>query len=224
MQIDVISQNGTKTGRTLSLPSTLLPEPSEHVLYLEVKRHLAALHQGTHKAKARADISGSTREIKKQKGTGTARAGSIKSPLFRGGGRVFGPIPRSYNLRLSKKTRHMARSMAVTLKCQDKALYVIEDVSYDKPKTKRYLSVLQALDIADKKTLLLIDNTPQTLPLRLSARNLPKASVHEARLAHAYMLMSHQVLLIAESAFKSFCDMLKTFSSSKRQSIESPIQ
>ena len=156
MNITVIKNTGEDTGRKVKLNKDIFGiEPNDHAIYLDVKQYLANQRQGTNKTKERADITGSTRKIKRQKGTGTARAGSIKSPIFRGGGRAFGPRPRDYSFKLNKKLKALARNSALSYKAKDKEISVVEDFSFEAPKTKEYLNMLSNLSLADKKTLLL---------------------------------------------------------------------
>ena len=158
MKISILDSKGKSTGREVTLPKDIYAiEPNEHALYLDVKQYLANQRQGTHKAKERADITGSTRKIKKQKGTGTARAGSIKSGVFRGGGRIFGPRPRDYDVKLNKKLKKLARKSALSLKAKDKAITIVEDFDFKTPKTKKFIDVLKALKIEDKKSLLILE-------------------------------------------------------------------
>lgn len=155
MEIAVLDIKGKETGRKVNLSDDVFAiEPNNHAVYLDVKQYLANQRQGTHKAKERAEISGSTRKIKKQKGTGTARAGSIKSPIFKGGGRVFGPRPRNYGFKLNKNLKRLARRSALSLKANDKAIMVVEDFQFDTPKTKNFIEVLRGLGIENKKSLL----------------------------------------------------------------------
>ena len=157
MKVAVLDLNGKDTGRKADLSNDVFAiEPNNHAVYLDVKQYLANQRQGTHKAKERADITGSTRKIKKQKGTGTARAGSIKSGVFRGGGRMHGPRPRDYSFKLNKKLKLVARASALSYKAKDKEIMVIDQISMDSVKTKGYLSVLTSLKMNDKKTLLLV--------------------------------------------------------------------
>ena len=157
MKVEVLDKQGKKTGRKVELSDDVFGiEPNEHAIYLDVKQYLAHQRQGTHKAKERAEIAGSTRKIKKQKGTGTARAGSIKSPVFRGGGRIFGPRPRQYDQKLNKNVKRLARKSALSMKTQDKAIYVVEDFEFETPKTKDFKSFLQSLGLEDKKSLVVL--------------------------------------------------------------------
>ena len=171
MELEVLDLNGKSTGRKVSLSDAVFGiEPNEHAIYLDVKQYLAHQRQGTHKAKERAEIAGSTRKIKKQKGTGTARAGSIKSPVFRGGGRIFGPRPRSYEQKLNKNVKRLARKSALSIKSQGQALHIIEDFKFDSPKTKSFVSLLESLGIQDKKSLFVLADANKNV--YLSSRNL----------------------------------------------------
>jgi large subunit ribosomal protein L4 len=173
MEIAIVNIKGKETGRKAKLdPSVFGVEPNNHAIYLDVKQHLANKRQGTHKSKERAEIVGSTRKIKKQKGTGTARAGSIKNPLFRGGGRVFGPSPRDYTQKVNKKVKRLARKSALSMKARDKAIIVLEDFNLSEPKTSSFLNVLKALNIDGKKSLLVLGE--QNKNVYLSSRNLKK--------------------------------------------------
>ena len=202
MQFVVHTQEGKDSGRKVTFPPSLLvKEPNEHVLYLEIKRYLAAQRQGTHKTKTRKDITGSTRKLKKQKGTGTARAGSIKSPLFRGGGRVFGPQVHTYHLSINKKTRRLARKIALSDKLDKKALLLVEDFQWKEVKTKRYLTFLKALEIETHRSLLVTEKSEK--PLYLSSRNLQHASVTTANQLNAYDILSCKHLILSEKALTS---------------------
>jgi large subunit ribosomal protein L4 len=154
MKVAVLDLNGKDTGRKADLSNDVFAiEPNNHAVYLDVKQYLANQRQGTHKAKERAEITGSTRKIKKQKGTGTARAGSIKSGLFKGGGRMFGPRPRDYGFKLNKNVKRLARKSALTIKASEKSITVLEDFTFDSPKTKNFTAVLKALNLESKKSL-----------------------------------------------------------------------
>ena len=160
MKVAVLDIKGKDTGRKVELSNDVFSiEPNNHAIYLDVKRYLAHQRQGTHKAKERAEIAGSTRKIKKQKGTGTARAGSIKSPVFRGGGRIFGPRPKDYTQKLNKNVKRLARKSALSLKSKDKALLVVEDFNFDAPKTKDFVNVLKSLGIESKKSLIVLGDS-----------------------------------------------------------------
>ncbi|HYD90881.1 MAG TPA: 50S ribosomal protein L4, partial [Flavobacterium sp.] len=154
MEVKVLDINGKETGRTVTLSDSVFAiEPNKHAVYLDVKQYLANQRQGTHKAKERAEVTGSTRKIKKQKGTGTARAGSVKNPLFKGGGTVFGPRPRSYSFKLNKNLKRLARKSALALKAQESNLIVVENFEFEAPSTKNFINVLKALGLENKKSL-----------------------------------------------------------------------
>lgn len=201
MKIAVLDINGKETGRKIDLSDEVFAiEPNNHAVYLDVKQYLANQRQGTHKAKERADIKGSTRKIKKQKGTGTARAGSIKSPLFRGGGRVFGPRPRSYSFKLNKNVKRLARKSALTMKLQDKNLIVVEDFSFDTPRTKEFKNVLSALGLADKKSLFVLGESNKNV--YLSSRNLKRSKVVNASEISTYGVLNANNIVLSESSIE----------------------
>jgi len=173
MEIKVLNIEGKETGRSIQLENSIFAiEPNDHSIYRDVKQILANRRQGTHKSKQRNEISGSTRKLKRQKGTGTARAGSIKSPLFRGGGRIFGPVPRDYSFKLNKKVNQLARKSALAYKVKGNALMVVEDINFDAPRTKEHVSICNNLNISDKKALLLLGETNRNI--YLSSNNLQK--------------------------------------------------
>lgn len=208
MEITVLKSNGEDTGRKVSLSEDIYSiEPNDHVIYLDVKQYLANQRQGTHKAKERAEVSGSTKKIKKQKGTGTARAGSIKSPVFRGGGRVFGPKPRDYSFKLNKKIKVLARKSVLSYKAKENNIAVLEDFSFDAPKTKAYLEFLAGLSLTDKKTLLVLGDANKNL--FLSARNIKSAKVTTANQLNTYDLLHADNLLLSESALEKIENLLK---------------
>ncbi|MFA0962582.1 50S ribosomal protein L4 [Roseivirga sp. BDSF3-8] len=207
MEISVYKYNGEETGRKITLPEGVFTvEPSDHAIYLDIKQFLANQRQGTHKSKERAEIVGSTKKLKKQKGTGTARAGSIKSPIFRGGGRVFGPRPRNYSFKLNKKLKVLARKSALTYKAQDNNITVIEDFSFDEIKTKKYLKMLQDLSVADKKTLLVVADKDNNL--LLSSRNVKSAKVITAEQLCTYDVLHADNLLLSESSVSKIENLL----------------
>jgi large subunit ribosomal protein L4 len=207
MKIAVLNSKGKETGREVTLPKDVFSiEPNEHALYLDVKQYLANQRQGTHKAKERADIKGSTRKIKKQKGTGTARAGSIKSGVFRGGGRIFGPRPRDYEVKLNKKLKRLARKSALTLKAQDKAIKVIEDFDFKAPKTKMFIDVLKALNIEDKKSLIVFGAPNNNV--YLSSRNFKGSEVVTSSEISTYKILNAKELVISESSLLSINENL----------------
>jgi large subunit ribosomal protein L4 len=198
MKVSVLDIKGKETGREVELSESVFGlEPNDHVVYLDVKQHLANKRQGTHKAKERAEIAGSTRKIKKQKGTGTARAGSIKSPIFRGGGRIFGPRPRDYHFKLNKKLKRLARKTVLSQKLKNNQLMIVEDFGFDAPKTKDFLNLLDNLNIRDKKSLIVLDETNKNV--YLSSRNLKTAKVVNVSELNTYNIMNSNVLLISES-------------------------
>lgn len=198
MKVSVLDIKGKKTGREVELSESVFGlEPNDHVVYLDVKQHLANKRQGTHKAKERAEIVGSTRKIKKQKGTGTARAGSIKSPIFKGGGRVFGPRPRDYHFKLNKKLKRLARKTVLSQKFKNNQLMIVEDFGFESPKTKDFINVLDNLNIRDKKSLLVLDESNKNV--YLSSRNLKSAKVVNVSELNTYNILNSNVLLITES-------------------------
>lgn len=201
MELTVRNTSGKDTSKKVKLSDSIYAiEPNDHAIYLDVKQHLANRRQGTHKAKERAEITGSTRKIKKQKGSGTARAGSIKSPLFRGGGRVFGPEPRDYSFKLNKKLKKLARKSALSYKAKDGMITIVEDIKLDGPKTKDFAAILNNLKISDKKALLVI--AEQNKSLYLSSRNLASTKVVTASDVNTYDLMNASVVVVVEGALE----------------------
>tara|TARA_B110000003_G_scaffold28032_1_gene26444 strand:+ start:36 stop:662 length:627 start_codon:yes stop_codon:yes gene_type:complete len=206
MKISILDSKGKSTGREVTLPKDIYAiEPNEHALYLDVKQYLANQRQGTHKAKERADITGSTRKIKKQKGTGTARAGSIKSGVFRGGGRIFGPRPRDYDVKLNKKLKKLARKSALSLKAKEKAITIVEDFDFKTPKTKKFLEVLKALKIEDKKSLLIFGKNNNVY---LSSRNFKGSDVVTSSEVSTYKILNAKQLVMSESSLNSINENL----------------
>ena len=201
MELAVYNKSGKATSKKVSLSKEIYAiEPNDHAIYMDVKLYLANQRQGTHKAKERAEITGSTRKIKKQKGTGTARAGSIKNPLFKGGGRVFGPRPRNYSFSLNKKLRKLARKSALTYKANDKEITILEDLKFDQPKTKDFLSLMENLKMTDGKTLFVISDNDKNV--YLSARNIQAARIMPANQLTTYDILKAQRLVIAEGAIE----------------------
>lgn len=199
MELSVFNTQGQETGKKVTLSDDIFGiTPNEHVMWLDVKQYLANRRQGTHKSKERAEIARSTRKIKRQKGTGGARAGSIKSPLFRGGGRVFGPRPRDYSFKLNKKVKSLARMSALASKAKDSAVTVVEDFSFDAIKTKSYVSFLNAFSLLGTKTLLVLPEGNENV--YLSSRNIQKANVLTADQVTTYALLHADRLLIVEGA------------------------
>ena len=208
MEIAVLKNSGEDTGRKVNLSDEIFGiEPNDHAIYLYVKQFLANQRQGTHKSKERAEIAGSTRKIKRQKGTGTARAGSIKSPIFRGGGRVFGPRPRNYSFKLNKKLKVLARKSALAYKAHEKGLLVLEDFSMEAPKTKEYLSLLNNLSLSNKKTLVVLAETDKNVTL--SSRNLQKSKVVTAESLNTYDLLNAESVVLSESSVEKIENLLK---------------
>jgi len=201
MKVAVIDINGKKTGRNVELSETVFGiEPNDHAIYLDVKQHLANKRQGTHKAKERADIKGSTRKIKKQKGTGTARAGSIKSPIFRGGGRAFGPRPRSYSFKLNKGLKKLARLSALSIKAKEDNILVIEKFDFEAPKTKAFTNILKALELESKKSLFVLDRSNNNV--YLSSRNLKRTNVVNGSELNTYALLNANKVIISEECLE----------------------
>lgn len=201
MQVTIYNIQGEATGRTVELPDEVFGiEPHEHSVWLDVKRYLAAQRQGTHKSKERREISGSTRKLHRQKGTGGSRKGDINSPLFRGGGRVFGPRPRNYDIQVNAKVRRLARRSALSAKAQAGQIKVVEDFTFNAPKTKDFANILRALQVADKKPLTVTGEYDKML--YLSCRNLEKAAIAPAKDLNTYQIMNAGALVLAESAIE----------------------
>lgn len=199
MKLDVLNIQGSSTGRTVELPAEVFGiEPNEHAVYLAVKQYLANQRQGTHKAKERGEIKGSTKKIKKQKGTGTARAGNIKSPVFKGGGRAFGPRPRTYTVGLNKKVKDLARKSALSSKAIAGNVKVLEDFTFDNPKTKELATILNALETGGKKAVLVTGEYDRVL--HLSGRNIKGSVVTKATDLNTYTVMRASTLILTESA------------------------
>jgi large subunit ribosomal protein L4 len=207
MELAVYNTSGKETKKITLSEDVFGITPNDHAIYLDVKLYLANQRQGTHKSKERADIAGSTRKIKKQKGTGGARAGSIKNPLFRGGGRVFGPRPRSYSFKLNKKLKQLARKSALSAKVLNNSLWVIEDFQLATPKTKEFAQILINLKVANKKALVVVDE--QDKNLYLSSRNLQGAKVVTASELNTYDILHNVNLLISESSIERIENNLK---------------
>ena len=201
MKVAVLDIKGKDTGRKVDLSNKVFAiEPNNHAVYLDVKQYLANQRQGTHKAKERSEIVGSTRKIKKQKGTGTARAGSIKSGVFRGGGRIFGPRPRSYGFKLNKNVKRLARKSALTIKAKEKSIVVLEDFDFKSPKTKNFTDVLKALNLESKKSLFVL-GTPNN-NVYLSSRNLKASDVVNSSELSTYKILNASQVVLLESAIE----------------------
>jgi large subunit ribosomal protein L4 len=201
MKVAVVDINGKDTGRKVDLSKDVFGiEPNEHAVYLDVKQYLANQRQGTHKAKERAEIVGSTRKIKKQKGTGTARAGSIKSGVFRGGGRIFGPRPRNYGFKLNKNLKRLARRSALSIKAKEHAITVLEDFNFEAPKTKEFKQVLKALELENKKSLFVLGGSNNNV--YLSSRNLEGSEVVTNSELNTYKILNANQLVLLESSIE----------------------
>lgn len=201
MKLEVVNIQGEKTGRSVDLPDEIFGiEPNEHVVWQYVKAFLANQRQGTHKSKERGEIQGSRKKLKRQKGTGTARAGDIKSPLFRGGGRVFGPKPRNYRQKMNKKVRALARKSVLSSKAASGHILVVEDFSFDAPKTNAYVNILKSLNCGDKKSLLV--TAEKDRDIYLSSRNIQKASVATASDVNSYQILNANTIILSEGSIE----------------------
>ncbi|PWE01290.1 50S ribosomal protein L4 [Marinilabilia rubra] len=206
MELNVINIQGQETGRKVQLPDSVFGiEPNDHAIYLDVKQYLANNRQGTHKSKERAEIAGSTKKIKKQKGTGTARAGSLKSPVFRGGGRVFGPRPRNYSFKLNKKLKQLARKSALAYKAKNNAIVVVEDFKLEAPKTKEFVNIRKSLNVDGKSSLVVLKDVDRNIVL--SSRNVPKSEVATLSGLNTYSIMKAQSLVLAESSVEEIAQL-----------------
>ena len=207
MELSVLNNKGKETGRKIKLDQAIFGiDPNNHAIYLDVKQHLANKRQGTHKSKERSEITGSTRKIKKQKGSGTARAGSIKNPIFRGGGRIFGPKPKDYNQKLNKKVKRLARKSALSIKAKDKSIVIVEDFKFDTPKTSAYLKVLKSLGLLYKKSLVVLGE--QNNNVYLSSRNLTNSKVVNSSELSTYQITNASSLVLFESAITNLKSIL----------------
>jgi large subunit ribosomal protein L4 len=201
MEVKVLDINGKETGRKVQLSDSVFAiEPNKHAVYLDVKQYLANQRQGTHKAKERAEVAGSTRKIKKQKGTGTARAGSAKNPLFKGGGTVFGPRPRSYSFKLNKSLKRLARKSAFSIKAKESNLVVVEDFNFETPNTKNFISILKALGLENKKSLFVLGDSNKNV--YLSSRNLKASSVVTSSELSTYAILNANNLVLLEGSLE----------------------
>ncbi|MEG2163265.1 MAG: 50S ribosomal protein L4 [Bacteroidales bacterium] len=199
MELNVFNIKGEDTGKKVTLNDAVFGvAPNEHAIYLDVKQFMANNRQGTHKSKERSEISGSTRKLKKQKGTGGARSGDINSPVMVGGGRVFGPKPKDYSFKLNKKVKALARKSALTFKANDKAITVVEDFNFEAPKTKEFLEIVKNLQLSDKKLLLVLSD--QNKNVYLSARNLPKTKVITVSELNTYKILDCENMVLLESS------------------------
>ncbi len=208
MEAKVFDKTGKETGKKVQLSDDIFAiTPNEHAVYLDVKQHRANLRQGTHKSKERADIKGSGKKIKRQKGTGTARAGSIKSPIFRGGGRVFGPTPRDYSFKVNKKVKRLARISALSQKLAKNELLIIEDFAFDNPKTKTFKKVIDSLKLNEKKTIFAFGESNKNV--YLSSRNLEHYDVVNYSQLNTYRILDNNVLVLSLSALEKLESNLK---------------
>lgn len=208
MEIKVLNIAGQETGRTVTLDEQIFGiEPNDHAIYLDVKQILANKRQGTHSSKERGDVSGSTRKLKKQKGTGTARAGSVKSPVFRGGGRMFGPRPRTYDFKLNKKVKALARKSALTYKALEESILVVEDFTIETPKTREMVQISNNLKIADNKSLFVLPDENKNI--YLSSRNLQGVSVVTASELNTYQILNARKVVVLESSVNKIQEFFK---------------
>ena len=199
MELSVYNIKGEDTGKKVTLNDAVFGiEPNEHAIYLDVKQYMANKRQGTHKSKERSEVSGSTRKLIRQKGSGGARRGDINSPVMVGGGRVFGPRPRNYSFKLNKKVKSLARKSALSLKAQENAIFVVEDFTFEAPKNKEFISIAQNLKVADKKLLLVLGSENKNV--YLSARNVPKAKVVTTSELNTYKVLDCANLVLTESS------------------------
>lgn len=205
MQVEVLNIKGEKTGRTVELPEDIFGiEPNDHAIYLAVKQYLAQGRQGTHKVKTRAEVQGASRKLHKQKGTGGARKGNIRNPLYKGGGTIFGPKPHDYAFKLNRKVKDLAKMSALSYKAKENAVFVIEDLQMEVPKTKSVVAILENLNIAHKKTLVVLPEYNDTL--YLSTRNIPNVGSTLLSDVNTYELMNADVLLLTENTAKIFTE------------------
>jgi len=205
MQVDVLNIKGQKTGRTVELPAEIFGiEPNDHVIYLAVKQYLAAGRTGTHKVKTRAEVQGASRKLHKQKGTGGARKGNIRNPLYKGGGTIFGPKPHSYDFKLNRKVKDLAKLSALSYKAKENAIVVVEDITMDVPKTKTLVEVMKSLNLSNKKSLFVLPEYNDNL--YLSTRNVPNVASSLLADINTYEIMNADVLVITEATAKIFTE------------------
>ncbi len=205
MQLDIIKSNGEKTGRTIELPEEIFGiEPNDHVLYLAVKQYLGAQRQGTHKVKTRAEVQGSSKKLHKQKGTGGARKGNLRNPIYKGGGTIFGPKPHKYDIKLNRKVKDLAKMSALSYKAKENGIIVMEDVVMDSPKTKSFTTILKSLNMGRKKSLFVVPEYNDNF--YLSLRNVPGANGTVISDMNTYEILNANVLVLTESAAKLFSE------------------
>jgi large subunit ribosomal protein L4 len=208
MQVDVLNIEGKKTGRQVDLPEEIFgAEPNNHVIYLAVKQYLAAQRQGTHKVKTRAEVKGSSRKLHRQKGTGGSRKGNIRNPLYKGGGTVFGPKPHSYDIKLNRKAKDLAKISALSQKAKDKAIYIIEDLSFEAPKTKSFVDMLGSFEVDGKKTLFVLPEYNDNV--YLSFRNVPYVNGILLSDVNTYDIVNADVVVFSETAAKILNNKLR---------------
>jgi large subunit ribosomal protein L4 len=205
MQVEVLNSKGKKTGRSVELPEDIFGvEPNDHVIYLAVKQYLAAQRQGTHKVKTRAEVQGASKKLHRQKGTGGSRKGNIRNPLYKGGGTIFGPKPHSYDIKLNRKVKDLAKISALAYKAKENAIVVVEDIAMDTPKTKAFMDILGSLKVADKKSMFIIPEYNESL--QLSMRNVPSVLGVLLSDINTYDIVNSEVLVLTESAAKIFSE------------------
>jgi len=205
MQVEVLNSKGKKTGRSVELPEDIFGvEPNDHVIYLAVKQYLAAQRQGTHKVKTRAEVQGASKKLHRQKGTGGSRKGNIRNPLYKGGGTIFGPKPHSYDIKLNRKVKDLAKISALAYKAKENAIVVVEDITMDAPKTKTFMDILGSLKVADKKSMFIIPEYNESL--QLSMRNVPSVLGVLLSDINTYDIVNSEVLVLTESAAKIFSE------------------
>ncbi|MBP9213392.1 MAG: 50S ribosomal protein L4 [Chitinophagaceae bacterium] len=205
MQIDVLDIKGQKTGRTVELPEEVFGiEPNDHVIYLAVKQYMGAQRQGTHKVKTRAEVKGASRKLHKQKGTGGARKGNIRNPLYKGGGTIFGPKPHGYDTKLNRKVKDLAKISALSYKAKENAIYVVEDITLNAPKTKELVNIMGALNVGNKKAILVLPEYNDNV--YLSTRNVPNLASTLLADINTYDIINADVLVLTENTAKIFAD------------------
>jgi|SRR5688572_16171677 large subunit ribosomal protein L4 len=205
MQVDILNIQGAKTGRTIELPEEIFgAEPNNHVIYLAVKQYLAAKRQGTHKVKTRAEVHGSSKKLVKQKGTGGARKGNLRSPIYKGGGTIFGPKPHLYDFKLNRKVKDLAKISALSYKAKENAIVVVEDITMDAPKSKQFAGILKSLQLSDKKTLFVLPEDNENL--YLSLRNIPGVQGSLLSDVNTYDIVNASVVVFSESVAKIFTE------------------
>lgn len=205
MQVDILNIQGAKTGRTIELPEEIFGvEPNTHVVYLAVKQYLAAQRQGTHKVKTRAEANGSSKKLVKQKGTGGARKGNLRSPIYKGGGTIFGPKPHAYDFKLNRKVKDLAKISALSAKAKDSAIVIVEDINMEVPKSKQFAGILKSLQVSDKKTLFVLPEYNDNV--YLSLRNIPGVQGSLLSDLNTYDIVNAKVLVFTESVAKIFTE------------------